>query len=129
MATVEENMAQIAYHENMTEKLHANREELYQAYLDNRDETDNSRTLEGTSVEILGSVLNADGTADIFIGLDMVSANTCYLDAAQIHIPDGYRARCCRRWWYNVKVQPHRLKFVILSWMAMWSATFGDLHC
>ena len=29
--SVEENMAQIAYHENMTEKLDANREELYQA--------------------------------------------------------------------------------------------------
>jgi hypothetical protein len=64
--SVEENLAQISYHENMTEKLNASREELYQAYLNNRDEIDNSRTLEGTSVEILGSVLNGDGTADIF---------------------------------------------------------------
>ena len=40
-------------------------------------------------MEILGSVLNDDGTADIFIGLDVVSANTCYLDAARYTFPDG----------------------------------------
>ena len=66
--TVEQNAAQIAYHEDVTEKLSANRDELYQAYLDNQDERDNSRTLEGTTVEILGSYNNGDGTADVYIG-------------------------------------------------------------
>ena len=33
--------------------------------------------------------MNADGTADVFIGLDVVSANTCYLDAARYTFPDA----------------------------------------
>ena len=87
--TVDQNAAQIAYHEDVTEKLSANRDELYQAYLDNQDERDNSRTLEGTTVEILGSYNNGDGTADVYIGLNVVSATTEYVDAARYGFPES----------------------------------------
>jgi len=85
--TVEENTALIAYHESEAEKIDDYREARYEDYL-NGDNPRNDRTLEGTYVEILGSVLQDDGTADVYIGLQVTSATTEYLDAAKYTFPE-----------------------------------------
>ena len=88
--TMEENRDQISIYADETGKMEANREQLYQDYLDFISENpDASRDLTGTTISVMGSILNDDGTADILVGLNMVSPNNAWLSGVQFTLPAG----------------------------------------
>ena len=87
--TVDENRDQIAMYPDETEYLLENRHMIYQGYLDANDGQPSSRDLTGTTVTVVGSVLNDDATADIIVGVDMQSPNAAYLSGVQFTFPDG----------------------------------------
>jgi hypothetical protein len=87
--TMEENLDQISIYPNETGKMEANREQMHQDYLDFIDDNpQSSRDLTGTTISIMGSVLNDDGTADIIVGLNMISPNNAWLSGVRFTLPD-----------------------------------------
>ena len=89
--TIEENAALISIHEDVSQKNTLHRNEIYEGWVDIYGEPSqsSSRDLTGTTISIMGSVLNDDGTADIIIGLDMVSPNWAWLSGVQFTFPEG----------------------------------------
>ena len=89
--TVEQNMALISKHEDVSDKMTQYRDEIYEGWVAEHGDQAGSdgRDLTGTTVSIMGSVLNEDGTADIVIGLDMVSPNNAWLSGVRFSFPEG----------------------------------------
>ena len=79
--TIEQNMALISKHQDASEKMTQYRDEIYEGWVaEHGDQAESDgRDLTGTTVSIMGSVLNEDGSADIIIGVDMVSPNVAWL--------------------------------------------------
>ena len=88
--TMEENRDQIAIRPNESIKIEDNRDELYQNYLDFVNENPGAdRSLEGSTVSVVGAVDNLDGTSDIIIGINIASPDVSWADAISFTFPDG----------------------------------------
>ena len=87
--TVEQNVASITTNDMLfAEKVDANRQELYQAHLSaQEDAMRNTRSLDGTSISVMGSVLNDDGTADVLVAVTVASPDVSYMDAIALTFP------------------------------------------
>ena len=89
--TIEQNIELISRNEDITEKMIEHRDAMHEGWVAIHGEQNqsNSRDLTGTTIEIMGSVLNDDGTADIIIGLNMISPNNAWLSGVRFTFPDG----------------------------------------
>ena len=68
------------------QKVDANRQELYEANMNAKnDEFRNTRSLERTTIQVLGSVLNDDGTADVLLAVTVAGPDVSYMDAVVLH--------------------------------------------
>jgi len=90
--TIEENRDLIAFEADASERFPLFRDVNYEAWVALHGEPGQSsaRDLTGTTVEVMGSVLKEDGTADIIIGLDMESPNNAWMSGARFTFPDGF---------------------------------------
>ena len=88
--TLEQNIASITSNDMLfAQKVDANRQELYEANMNaENDEFRNTRSLEGTTIQVLGSVLNDDGTADVLLAVTVASPDVSYMDAIGLTFPD-----------------------------------------
>ena len=87
--TIEENIASITNNDMLfAQKVDANRQELYEANMNaENDEFRNTRSLEGTTIQVMGSVLNDDGTADVLLAVTVASPDVSYMDAIGLTFP------------------------------------------
>jgi hypothetical protein len=86
--TVDENRDQIAMYPDESEYLIENRDMIYQGYLDANDgQPQNNRSLEGSTVNVIGAMDNLDGTSDIIVGINVVSEDVSWADAMRYTLP------------------------------------------
>ena len=90
--SIEENAANIAYAPDMTEVMSQAKMDVHQYYADlygNSGLQNNSRSLEGTELTLLGSVDNLNGTSDIVLSLDINSPDVSWADGLRLTFPEG----------------------------------------
>ena len=87
--TIEENSRSISLREVASQKVNDRRLELAEL-ASTSDNNSNSREIDQTStINVIGSILNDDGTADIIVDFDVQSSYVSYADAIRYTFPAG----------------------------------------